>query len=103
MKACPQIALPLNTLAPFSNDGTSREAARSLEGQIPEMEWRVLEYLIRCGERGGTDQEIQLATSLAESTERPRRVSLVQQGLVTDSGKTRRTQSGRLAIVWRAT
>jgi DNA-binding IclR family transcriptional regulator len=51
---------------------------------------------------GMTDEEIQRALKLNPSTERPRRIELVQAGKVRDSGRTRKTASGRAATVWAA-
>lgn len=80
---------------------TSKRAAESAASKAPTDRIRVLEYLKSCGEDGATDQEIQNALSLKESTERPRRVSLVQSGEVVDSGKTRLTEAGKQAVVWK--
>ncbi|MCX4244230.1 hypothetical protein [Paraliomyxa miuraensis] len=48
-----------------------------------------------------TDEEICRATGLRGSTVRPRRLELLREGLIEDSGTVRPTQSGREAIVWR--
>jgi len=50
-----------------------------------------------------TDEEIQTRTGMNPSTERPRRVELVEMGLIEDSGVRRRTSSGRSAVVWKLT
>jgi hypothetical protein len=52
---------------------------------------------------GATDQELQRLCRLSGDTERPRRVRLVELGLVEDSGQTRRGASGRKATVWTVT
>lgn len=64
---------------------------------------RVLEAIARAGERGLTDEELQDALGMNPSTERPRRVELVEGEWIIDSGRRRRTRSGRLAVVWRST
>lgn len=70
------------------------ERARSLRDQI----WR---YVWDAEEEGKTDLEIQGELGIEGSTERPRRVELVQAGRVVDSGKRRLTPKGRrLAVVW---
>lgn len=82
---------------------TSREAAERIEPAADTLRARVLEHLRACGSRGATDQEIQWALGMDPSTERPRRVELVNAGLVTATdGDTRPTFSGRQAQVWRA-
>jgi hypothetical protein len=49
---------------------------------------------------GATDEEIQTYLDMNPSTQRPRRVELVDAGLIRDSGTTRQTRSGRPAVVW---
>jgi hypothetical protein len=49
---------------------------------------------------GGTDEELQDALGMNPNTQRPRRIELVERGLVRDSGRTRKTKSGRRATVW---
>ena len=49
---------------------------------------------------GATDEEIQTGLDMNPSTQRPRRVELVDQGLLEDSGRTRLTRSRRSAVVW---
>lgn len=49
---------------------------------------------------GLTDEQIQWQLDMPANTQRPRRVELVKAGLVKDSGKTRLTEGGDLAVVW---
>ena len=49
---------------------------------------------------GLTDRECQIALCMSGDTQRPRRVELVRMGLVRDSGRTRKTGTGREATVW---
>ena len=56
---------------------------------------------------GLTDQQMQRLFvrrngeyGMPESTQRPRRLELVAEGRVRDSGETRKTERGRLATVW---
>lgn len=79
---------------------TSEEAAEAIKRKRLAQWRRIHERLILAGWGGLTDQEIQRATGLDPSTERPRRIELVNAGLVYDSGRKRRTLSGRRAIVW---
>lgn len=52
---------------------------------------------------GCTDEEGIEATGIAASTYRPRRVELVRDGLLMDSGLTRKTKSNHAATVWMVT
>ena len=47
-----------------------------------------------------TDEQIAERTGLALNTVRPRRVELVQAGVVIDTGLRSRNHSGRYATVW---
>jgi len=62
-----------------------------------------LRFFIERGAHGGTDEEAQLALGLKPQSETPRRVELVRLLLVRDSGRRRRTSSGRSATVWAVT
>ena len=62
----------------------------------------MLDAIRRAGADGLTDEEMLAAVQLAPSTGRPRRIELVQRGLVRDSGNIRKTASGRSAVVWTA-
>jgi transcription initiation factor IIE alpha subunit len=79
---------------------TSREAAALIEPKRPTLRARVLKAIKRYGAL--TDEEIQTETGLNPSTVRPRRIELVEMGLVRDSGRRRETRSGRRAVVWEA-
>jgi hypothetical protein len=50
--------------------------------------------------RGATDEEIQHELQMNPSTQRPRRIELVEAKLVLDSTMKRPTSSGRQAVVW---
>ena len=77
---------------------TSRDAHDDIKPDARTLRERVHAYIIRQG--GATDEEMQHALGMGANTQRPRRRELVQRGLVRDSGKTRKTQAGREAIVW---
>lgn len=84
---------------------TSKAAAEAIEPKIGSLRRQVLDYLRHCGVSGATDDEMQLPKELGgldmdPSTQRPRRIELVNTGWVRDSGKRRKTRSGRLAVVW---
>jgi hypothetical protein len=66
------------------------------------MQRRVYEFLKWRGATGATDEEMQHEIPMPASTQRPRRVELARKGLIVESG-TRRTTSGRMAAVWKAT
>jgi hypothetical protein len=81
---------------------TSLEAAESIRPITGALRIRVLEFLRQCGELGATDEEIlqALGQEMGANTLRPRRIELVRMGAVLDSGRTRKTASGRKAVVW---
>jgi transcription initiation factor IIE alpha subunit len=79
---------------------TSRQAAESVRPHLGALQQRVLDFIRDRG--GATDNEIIAGTGLSGSTVRPRRIELVQRGLVVDCGETRATETGRKAVVWRA-
>ena len=81
------------------NSVTSKEAAIAAEPRAGTQRRRVLDIL-RHFPDGLTDHEIQHWLKMNPSTQRPRRVELVQSGLVKDSGHTRLTPSGKRAVVW---
>lgn len=78
---------------------TSRAAAQSV--RTPSARLAVLEALAVAGEDGLTDEECQGLSGLRPDTERARRVGLVRDGWVEDSGRTRPTETGNAATVWR--
>jgi hypothetical protein len=51
---------------------------------------------------GATDEEMQTGVPMKPSTQRPRRVELLEGGLILDSGAKRKCESGREAVVWKA-
>jgi len=79
---------------------TSRQAAEAVAGRTEGMRAAVLRFLRERGERGATDEEILDALALEPNTGRPRRVELVASKDVADSGRTRKTRSGRSATIW---
>jgi hypothetical protein len=88
-------------LPPFqSHSDTSREAAVSIIGRADTLRRQVYEAIFRAGPHGMTDEELQIDLAMNPSTERPRRVELVEGKAVKDSQRRRHTSSGRLAVVW---
>jgi protein tyrosine/serine phosphatase len=90
-----------DTLPFQAQSETSRGAAERMRPTASTDRAAVLALLTR-KLSGMTDEEIQRALKLNPSTERPRRIELVQAGKVRDSGRTRKTKSGRAATVWEA-
>jgi hypothetical protein len=80
--------------------GTSEPAARRIEGGAGTLRERILGYLRGRGPDGATDDEAETALCIKPQTYTPRRHELVTLGLVIDSGRRRRTASGRHAAVW---
>ena len=83
-----------------SHSETSVAAAELIEPSIGSLQAKILNGLREEGYEGQTDEEIALAWELNPSTSRPRRIELVNAGLVADSGRTRKTISGRSATIW---
>ena len=80
---------------------TAHEAADRIEGASGKQRAAVLAEIIRSGELGRTDGELAEMLDLNPSSARPRRIELVEAGLIVDSGRTRKTASGRASVVWR--
>lgn len=78
---------------------TSRDAAAQIAPRAGTLRAAVLAAL-KDAPGGLTDEELQTLLNMGASTQRPRRIELTQAGLVRDSGTTRRTRSGRQAVVW---
>ena len=78
---------------------TAHAAAKDIES-VSGAQRRAVYKAILEATAGLTDEEVQIILDLDPSSERPRRVELVRDGLVVDSGRTRLTVSGRKATVW---
>lgn len=81
---------------------TSVVAARRIDPQLNALQERVLSYLRECGATGATDEEMQLGLDMNPSTQRPRRIELLEQRRIFASEERRPTRSGRPATVWMA-
>lgn len=79
---------------------TSLAAAALAEPHAGTQRRRVFDEL-RKYPAGLTDHEMQAHLAMNPSTQRPRRVELVEKGLVIDSGFRRLTPSRRHAVVWK--
>jgi hypothetical protein len=60
---------------------------------------RIYDFLVGCGERGATREEVEQATGFVGNTVRPRIVELTEAHLVREAGRTRPTTAGREAAV----
>lgn len=87
---------------PYSDGGTSREAAVAAEAVAPKDRARVLSFIRGRRSEGAIDDEIEVALGLSHQTASARRRELVLAGLVAEAGKKRLTRSGSPAKVWRA-
>lgn len=95
----PRVMLPTPPLPPAqAHSATSVAAAMSVVDRTGAMRERVLAYL-KAREGGATDEEMQDALGMNPNTQRPRRIELVQAGLVVGVG-TGTTRSGRSATTW---
>jgi hypothetical protein len=71
--------------------------------ELPTLRLRVLALIREAGERGLTDEEVQITFGCPPSSNRPRRIELLREGRVKDSGRRRPNPEGRLVPVWVAT
>lgn len=81
------------------HSATSKAAAREIEYTAKTLRARVYRCILNHGNRGRTDEEIQLGLKMMR-TPSSLRVELVEKGLVKDSGRRRKTTSKREAVVW---
>jgi len=97
-----QCDMPLFTQRAPSVNGsiTSAQAADSLGPATLNALQRQVLALLQATPDGLTDEEMQQRLEMNPSTQRPRRIELARRGLVVEAG-TRRTASGRMAVVWR--
>ena len=87
--------------APYArHSATSKAAAKAIAPVAGTQRALVLSEIKCMCEYGRTDGELQAICGLAGDTVRPRRGELLKAGLIRDSGKTRKTASGRDAVVW---
>ena len=103
-----QMMLFVGTAPYVRNSETSKAAAQAVKPSAETLRQRLLACL-RLHPDGMTDEEMQDALQMQGSTQRPRRIELVNMGMVEPSETawrdpvTRKTRSGRLAQVWVAT
>ena len=88
--------------APYvAHNETSRQAAVAIRPALSTQRGRVLDIIAATSE-GLTDEEGCARTGMNPSTWRPRRIELLEAGLVVRTG-VRPGKSGRLMSVWGAT
>lgn len=78
---------------------TSMQAAEKIEKPAAALRRAVFEAIAESPD-GLTDEEGIEKTGIQPSTYRPRRVELIRSGHIVDSGRQRKTASGRNAVVW---
>ena len=97
----PQVRRPVEA-PPFVHQvETSRQAGQSIAPVAGTLRARVLDIIAATSE-GLTDEEGCARTGMNPSTWRPRRIELLEAGLVVRTG-VRPGKSGRLMSVWGAT
>ena len=93
---------PYNDHPPYQRESdTSRQAAEGVAGKAPTLREQALALFGLWGKGAGlTDHQLANLLHVPLQTAVPRRRELVLRGLVCDSGRRRRTPSGRTATVW---
>lgn len=79
---------------------TEREAARKAKPGAHKQAMVVLAAIRGAGTLGLTIEEVATFTGLRQSSVCARRKWLEDMGMIVDSGKRRKTTSGRMAVVW---
>ena len=93
----------INLFKMFRKDAkdTSVEAAKSIMLALPNIEAAVYEYAAMRGTKGFTDDQMNEHFQTHKSTYRARRSSLVEKGLIEDSGVCVKGPNGRNMTIWR--
>lgn len=78
-------------------------AAQLVTPKAGTLRLKALAAFRTAGSAGLTDQELADVTGLYLYTVAPRRVELVRQGWLSDTGERRTTARGRAAVVWALT
>jgi hypothetical protein len=79
---------------------TSEAAAHSIEGAAKTLESLVFDLVRQAGDKGLTDDELEVLTKLSHQTVSARRRTLVLKHMLRDGGQRRLTRSNRKAVVW---
>lgn len=79
---------------------TQRLAAISVYAKSGTQRRQVLDLIAASTDRGRTDEELESILRGRHQAVSARRNELVRDGWIVDSGRRRKTTSGRLAVVW---
>ena len=79
---------------------TSFDAATAIKPDAGTLREQVFQFLSGRGSVGATDLEMQELIPMNPSTQRPRRIELLNAERIVDTGEKRKTPSGRNATVW---
>ena len=92
----------MNLELPFAKgSATSKAAADSLAGlPVQKLKRKVLECISRYGIQGLTCDEAECDLGMRHQTCSARFYDLHRMGAIVDSGKKRKTRSGRYAVVY---
>ena len=84
---------------PYSNDTTSKEAAKRMLPYVGGLRKQVAVYIASRGQQGATDQECQDALHMGPQTQTARRNELAEMGIIVSIG-SRKTRAKNDADVW---
>lgn len=88
-------------MPPFvSGSETSEKASSRAKESASSMRERVHRHLEACGERGSTDDELEVALGLLHQTASARRRELELMGRVVKTDRERKTRTGSAAAVY---
>jgi hypothetical protein len=81
---------------------TSEAATEAVDApKAAALRERIYDFILNAGARGATDEEIQDHLDIPGNTQRPRRWELShKQDRIKPTGETRKTHTGRYAVVW---
>ena len=82
-----------------SKSNTSAEALKSIEDHRARMRTEVMKEIMAQGAHGSTTYEIEQALNMLHQTASARVYELTGRGQIVDSGRRRKTGSGRNAVV----
>jgi hypothetical protein len=88
--------------APYIKESaTSKAAAKSIEPHLTELQTKVKLWIKDCGKRGATCDELEHYSGIRHQTLSARVRELVLRGWIYPTQRTRKTRSGRQAVVYR--
>ena len=89
-----------NTPGSKGSAGTSREAADAIAPKLGRLQALVLGAIKSTGNDGLTADETATRLGMQRWSCQPRTSELQARGLIVDSGKRRKNETGKNAIVW---